>query len=475
MLFNSLNFAIFMIIVFFIYWKIPEKYRWILLLGSSYYFYMCWNAKYIFLILGVTIVSYCGAVFMDKAHEQKSKKFVFILSVIVCFGLLVYFKYFNFLIESFVWVVEKSGNRMNTIVIDILLPVGISFYIFQAVSYLSDVYHNKVQTEYHFGIYATFLSFFPQLVAGPIERTQHLLPQIKRPHFFSYERASYGLKQIAWGLFKKIVIADTMAYYVNWIYGDLQKYTGLTLLICTVFFSIQIYCDFSGYSDIAIGVAKLLDIDLMTNFASPYLSGSVRQFWSRWHISLSTWFRDYVYIPLGGNRCGKVRNAWNLFVTFLLSGLWHGASWTFVCWGGIHGLAQVIERIFIKGKRKKESILSICIVFLFINFAWVFFRADSFSDAWYIFKSMFHGISNPIQYISRAHLDLHMDVFMFMKVFFMIIILFIFDLLNKTQDLIKTIGSFSRVKRWILYSAFVFLMLFLLPVGQGKEFIYFQF
>ena len=475
MLFNSIHFAIFMIIVFFIYWKIPEKYRWILLLASSYYFYMCWNAKYIFLILGITIVSYIGAIIIDKADKQRIKSVTFITSIVICFGVLIYFKYFNFLIESMTWLVQKSGNKMNTIVIDIILPVGISFYIFQAVSYLIDVYQNKVKAEYHFGIYATFLSFFPQLVAGPIERTQHLLPQIKKQHIFLYEKASYGLKQVAWGLFKKIVIADTMAFYVNWIYGDLYKYTGSTLLICTVFFSIQIYCDFSGYSDIAIGVAKLLDVDLMSNFASPYLSGSVKQFWARWHISLSTWFKDYVYIPLGGNRCSKVKNAFNLFITFLLSGLWHGANWTFVCWGGLHGLAQIVEKTFIRKKRKAESIISIFLVFVFVNFAWVFFRADSFFDAWYIFSNIFKGITNPISYISQAHLDLHMDIFMFMKILFMIGILFSFDLLSKTKDVIATIGKMNIIKRWLIYSVFIFFLIFLLPVEQGQEFIYFQF
>lgn len=473
MLFNSMNFAFFMIIIFFIYWKIPEKYRWILLLASSYYFYMCWDAKYIFLILGITVVSYSGAIIIDRI--EKNKKVILIATILICLGVLVYFKYFNFIFESLAWIVQKSGNKMNTAVFDIILPVGISFYIFQAISYLIDVYRNEVDAEHHFGIYATFLSFFPQLVAGPIERTKHLLPQIRKQHIFSYKKASYGLKQIAWGLFKKIVIADTMSFYVNWIYGDLHQYTGLTLLICTFFFSIQIYCDFSGYSDIAIGVAKLLDIDLMSNFESPYLSGSVKQFWSRWHISLSTWFRDYVYIPLGGNRCSKFRNAFNLMITFLLSGLWHGANWTFVCWGGIHGAAQIVEKFSIKNKRKRETIISICIVFLFVNFAWVFFRADSFSDAWYIFKNIFNGINNPIQYIEQAHLDLHMDIFMSVKIFFMIAILFCFDLLSKTSDVIETIGKLSRVKRWMIYSFFLFFLLFLLPVESGKEFIYFQF
>lgn len=334
MLFNSFAYAIFLPIVFALYWLLPHKYRWALLLVASYYFYMSWNVKYVGLILFTTIASYVAALLMEKYENKKAKKIVLLATAVLCLGVLFFFKYFNFVSSSVAELLSLISIQFSPLTLKLLLPVGISFYTFQTLSYVIDVYRGDVKAEHHFGYYATFISFFPQLVAGPIERTENLLPQIKAQHTFDYEQATYGLKLMAWGFFKKIVIADSLSVYVSKVYNAPQSFEGFALILATVFFTFQIYCDFSGYSDIAIGTAKLMGINLMTNFKSPYFSTSIKEFWSRWHISLSTWFRDYVYIPLGGNRVSKVRHALNLLITFLVSGLWHGANWTFVLWGG---------------------------------------------------------------------------------------------------------------------------------------------
>ena len=334
MTFISLEFVIFLIIVFTIYWKIKASYRWMLLFISSYYFYMCWNVEYVGLIFITTYISYICAIKVEKSQSVKEKKRWLFLCLVICLGILFLFKYFNFCFLSISKILGAMSITLHPMTLNLLLPVGISFYTFQTVGYVLDVYRGTIPAERHFGIYATFISFFPQLVAGPIERTVNLLPQIKEDRVFDYSLAVVGLRQMLLGCFKKVVIADNLAIYVDMVYNNLPVYDGGALLFAAVFFSFQIYCDFSGYSDIAIGCAKLFGIKLMTNFDRPYLAMSVKEFWSRWHISLSTWFRDYLYIPLGGNRCGKLCHKINILITFLASGLWHGADWTFVFWGG---------------------------------------------------------------------------------------------------------------------------------------------
>lgn len=334
MLFNSITFAIFLPIAFIGYWVCPSKYRWIFILSVSYYFYMGWNAKYVLLIFATTLVSYACGLLVEKGESRRQKKAWMIAGCGAIFCVLFLFKYFNFFMESLNAILSRFFVQTNDFALKLILPVGISFYTFQTASYIMDVYQGKIHAERHFGYYAAFVSFFPQLVAGPIERASELLPQIKKEHSFKYGKGSYGVKLMAVGYFKKIVLADTLAKYVDLIFNNVYDYQGFSLFLGALFFTFQIYCDFSGYSDIAIGVAKLLDIDLMDNFKSPYFAVSVHDFWRRWHISLSTFFRDYVYIPLGGSRCGKVRNSANLMVTFLLSGLWHGASWNYILWGG---------------------------------------------------------------------------------------------------------------------------------------------
>lgn len=478
MLFNSLAFAFFLPIVFAIYWAIPDKFRWPVLLCASYYFYMSWNVKYVVLILFTTIISYVAAIFVEKAQSLRIKRFVLLCSAVLSLGVLFYFKYFNFFIGSLEAVMSLFAIKLSPISINVILPVGISFYTFQTLSYVIDVYKGTVKAERNLGIYATFISFFPQLVAGPIERTSNLLPQIKEKKKFDYETATYGLKLMAWGFFKKLAIADVLSGYVDRAYFRIGEMPGLDYAFAIFFFSIQIYCDFSGYSDIAIGTAKLLGIDLMTNFKSPYLSDSIKEFWSRWHISLSTWFRDYVYIPLGGNRCKPIRNIFNMMVTFLVSGLWHGASWTFVVWGGIHGFIQIIEKCLseilskFRSKNRITRLISILVVFVICNLAWVFFRADSIYDAFRVIGHAIVDIRHPHTYF---HTSLGLGKQALMKIFITLIVLFIYDNYALKEDPIVWIGKQKGWFRWMVYVCFVFLILINMPASNENAFIYFQF
>ncbi len=338
MLFNSFSFLIFFTVLFFIYWGMAQKYRWLLLLTASYFFYMCWRPEYALLLLFSTTASYVTGLLIER-YRKAGKYFVW-LNAVLCFSLLIYFKYLNFLCQSLASLFSAVSflPELSIPVWDIILPVGISFLIFQNVGYTTDVYRKEVDAETHFGYYALFASFFPQLVAGPIERTKNLLPQFKQEHLFQYENAANGLRMILIGLFKKVAVADTIALYVDNVYNHVQDFTGLPLILATVLFAFQIYCDFSGYSDIAYGCAKMLDINLMINFKSPYLAETISEFWRRWHISLSTWFRDNIYIPLGGNRVPLGKYFRNVMTTFILSGIWHGAGWNFVIWGALHGM-----------------------------------------------------------------------------------------------------------------------------------------
>ena len=472
-------FAFFLPIVFIIYWSLPHKFRWVLLLAASYYFYMSWNAKYVFLILFTTIISYAAAVLMERSEHRRQKKWILAGTAILCLGVLFFFKYYNFVSESVASLLRLFAIPLRPLTVKLLLPVGISFYTFQTLSYVIDVYRGDARAERHFGHYAAFISFFPQLVAGPIERTNNLLPQIKAVHEFNYDQATYGLKLMAWGYFKKIVIADTLCAYVDRVYGAPREFQGFALVLAKVFFTLQIYCDFSGYSDIAIGTAKLMGINLMTNFRSPYFSQSIKEFWSRWHISLSTWFRDYVYIPLGGNRVRRFRHAINLMITFLASGLWHGANWTFVVWGGIHGAAQVVENALIpREKRSSRGIvrwLRILAVFTFCTLAWVFFVSDSIGDAFYVFGHLFDGISSPVRYLKDGFMNISMGEQELLMVAFCVLLLSIFDLLSLKRDVIEMVSRKGMVTRWLIYILFLLIIVFFSQKGIAAEFVYFQF
>lgn len=479
MLFNSFAFAIFLPVVFILYWTLPHKFRWVLMLLASYYFYMSWNAKYIVLILFTTIISYGAARLLENEKNKKKRKWILAGTTILCLCVLFFFKYFNFVSESVTDFLSLFAIQMNPITLQVLLPVGISFYTFQTLSYVIDVYRGDIPAERHFGYYAAFISFFPQLVAGPIERTRNLLPQMKAEHKFDYDQATYGLKLMAWGFFKKIVVADTLSFYVSRVYDAPQEVYGFALVLATAFFTIQIYCDFSGYSDIAIGTAKLLGVNLMTNFKSPYFSASVKEFWSRWHISLSTWFRDYVYIPLGGNRVGKVRYALNLMITFLVSGLWHGANWTFVVWGGIHGAAQIIENVVASKKEKKRTgivwWIRVFIVFAFVSFAWIFFVSNSMEDAVYVIRHLFDGILNPIDYLRTGFGSITMDKWMFASEMILVAMMGVFDFFSLKMDVISALSKKNLVVRWALYICLGLIIVFFSQKGVATEFVYFQF
>ena len=473
MIFSSLKFMIFFPVVTLIYYLIPRKLKVYWLLAASYYFYMSWNMKYVMLIATSTLVSYLCAIAIEKTSSVKKKRIYIAVALIISLGILFIFKYFNFVVKSIASIVT-----FNPVYLKLILPVGISFYTFQTLSYVVDVYKGKIQAERNLGVYAAFVSFFPQLVAGPIERATNLLPQIKRESRFNYDMACEGVFLIIWGLYKKIVIADNLAVWADKVYGSVSSYSGSSLLLATLFFTFQIYCDFSGYSDIARGSAKLFNIELMENFKSPYFSTSIKEFWGRWHISLSTWFRDYVYIPLGGNRVSKVRTIINLMITFLVSGLWHGANWTFVLWGGIHGIGQVIENVLGIEKYQKHNFfwpVRVLFTFLFVMLAWVFFRAADISAAFYIIKHIFVGISNPVTYIISGFKSLGINKITLLKIAVIYVLpLFVYDYYCLHKNAYKCLQEKSVSVRYSLLTLAIVLMLLFGYVGQST-FVYFQF
>ncbi|MGN0437961.1 MAG: MBOAT family O-acyltransferase [Lachnospiraceae bacterium] len=414
MLFNSIDFLIFFPIVLFIYFVIPKKIKHIWLLVASYYFYMCWNAKYALLIFTSTVITYISGVLIekiktsDKEDNKKTflKKWVVAGSFIANLGILFYFKYINFALDLLSQLFAVVHIQLSVPVFDIILPVGISFYTFQALSYTMDVYRDDIYAEKNFIRYALFVSFFPQLVAGPIERSKNLLKQLAVPKKFCFEEAREGLLLMLWGFFLKIVLADRIALFVDTVYGDYHTFGGVYLIVATLLFAVQIYCDFSGYSTIAMGVAKIMGVSLMENFDAPYLSVSVAEFWRKWHISLTSWFKDYLYIPLGGSRKGKARKYLNKLIVFLVSGLWHGAQLSFVFWGGLNGVYQIIGEFLQPVRDKMVTVLHLnresaghkltkmIITFLLVDFSWIFFRANRLLDAFAIIKSMIF-VHNP--------------------------------------------------------------------------------
>lgn len=352
MLFNSIHYAVFLPIVLLVFYRLPHRFRWMFLLLASYYFYGSWHTWYLLLIIGSTLVDYFAALSIHKSTVQKHRKRWLLLSLIVNLGVLFIFKYFNFFIDAVSEWFSLIGLHIQDYQLELILPIGISFYTFQTISYTIDVYKGKIEPERNLGFFALYVSFFPQLVAGPIERASRLQPQLHKKTEINLTDVQKGLNLIAYGFFKKLVVADRLASYVSRVYADTSQMESVPLLLGAIFFCIQVYCDFSGYSDIAIGSAKLFGIDLMQNFDRPYLARNLREFWRRWHISLSEWIRDYVYIPLGGSRKGGKRTIINLFITFILVGLWHGGYWSLVVWGAAHAAGVAIERLFIGVKLK---------------------------------------------------------------------------------------------------------------------------
>ncbi len=491
MLFNSYEFIIFFPIVILLYFALPHRFRWVMLLVSSYVFYMAWRAEYIILIIASTLVDYFMSILMDKTENQKKKKAYLFVSLVVNLGLLFVFKYFNFLNETVTNLMLGWGRENPVNNFSLLLPMGISFYTFQTLSYSIDVYKGKRKAERHIGYFALYVSYFPQLVAGPIERSDRLLPQLKMKHIFEYDRARMGLQRMLWGFFQKIVIADTVAVVVNNVYNSPQNFGGLAFIIATLGFALQIYCDFAGYTNIAIGCAQIMGIEIMENFRQPYFAVSIKDFWSRWHISLSTWFRDYVYIPLGGNRVGKVRKHFNVFITFLLSGLWHGANWTFVLWGAIHGFLRVIEdgvaSIFRKRnyelmskKPKLKRILDTIIIFAIVSFAWIFFRANSIGDAFYIVGHLFEGIGNwaSPSYLNmiRNDIGLHFISVIVPLLFGLFLMGIMWVVREKGKNPYEVFSRKNVVFRWSVYIILSLIIIFKFALSDTTaQFIYFQF
>ena len=398
MLFNSIEFSIFLPIIFFLYWFITNKNlktQNALIIVASYIFYGWWDWRFLSLIIFSTLIDYSIGILLSKENNAKKRNLLLWISLGVNLGFLGFFKYYNFFVDSFISAFSFFGVNPSFSSLNIILPVGISFYTFQTLSYTIDVYRRKLKPTNDIISFAAFVSFFPQLVAGPIERAPHLLPQFYKKRHFDYNQAISGVNLIIWGLFKKMVIADNAALIVNGIFANYTNESSLSLLTGMFLFSFQIYCDFSGYSDLAIGISRLFGFDLMNNFKFPYYSKNIREFWNRWHISLSTWFRDYLYIPLGGNRVSTQRGILNIFIVFILSGLWHGANWTFVFWGFLHALFFVPIVLF-KDKFPThnyhfnlKNLISILINFLLISMAWVFFRAENISDAFQYLKNIF--------------------------------------------------------------------------------------
>jgi Predicted membrane protein involved in D-alanine export len=448
---------------------------------------MAFIPKYIIILAFTITVDYFVGIALEKIHIDKRKIFLTV-SILSNIGILFFFKYFNFFNSNFSAIAGFFHWNYPIESLKIVLPIGLSFHTFQSLSYIIEVYRGNQKAERNFGIFALYVMFYPQLVAGPIERPQNLLHQFYERHYFKLDRVSDGLKMMLWGLFKKVVISDRLALFVNQVYGTPEKYHGLQLIIATVFFAVQIYCDFSGYSDIAIGAAKVMGFNLMTNFDKPYLSRSIAEFWRRWHISLSTWFKDYVYIPLGGNRVSKKRRYFNLLVTFLLSGFWHGANWTYIFWGGLNGLYQIISfvtkniRSKVVGFTKLDKLpaihksIQVVITFCLTMFAWVFFRAANISQALYILRHMFAGINfESIKSIFAVaeSIPLYNKDGLVLSVLLIVFLAIIEKIQQKTviRDAIDQKLSYFG---WPIYYAGIFAIIIL---GQFSktQFIYFQF
>lgn len=487
MLFNSIHFLFFFLFVTTSYFLLPYSKRWILLLASSCYFYMAFVPIYILILGGTIIIDYFAGIWIENAPKNLKKRYL-IVSLIANIGVLVVFKYYNFINENITFLLKGFALDNPIPYLQILLPIGLSFHTFQAMSYTIEVYRGKQKAEKHFGIYSLYVMFYPQLVAGPIERPQNILHQFREKFDFNYDRITSGLRLIVWGIFKKVVIADRLAVVVDHVFDHPSSFNSLSLFIASIFFTFQIFCDFSGYSDVAIGTARVMGFDLMKNFNFPYFSKSIKEFWSRWHISLSTWFKDYVYIPLGGNRTSK--NKWyrNLLIIFLLSGIWHGANWTFIVWGAIHGIYLIIGIITNKSRtnilrilkltnNKIVSLFSIIATFILVNFAWVFFRAKNIDTAIEYFVRFQSKFLNTIYELSVGNSileDLGVSYSEFLFCIYLIIILEICHLLFYKYNISKKWTSFPFIVRWFAYFLIVYTIIFF-GITEDRQFIYFQF
>lgn len=472
MLFNSFEFLIFYPLVTLIYFLLSQKFRWLWLLAASCYFYMFFKPIYILILAATIVIDYFAGLQLGKL-EGKARKWMLILSIVANVGVLVVFKYYNFFAENINSLLSVGGLHLQLKYLDILLPIGLSFHTFQAMSYTIEVYRGHQQPEKHFGIYALYVMFYPQLVAGPIERPQNILHQFHIKQSFDADNLTEGLKLMLWGLFKKLFVADRLSVYVGMAYETSGTQTGSTLLMAAFFFAIQIYCDFSGYSDIARGAAKTMGYDLLINFRRPYLATNITDFWRRWHISLSTWFRDYVYFPLGGNKTSNAKWAFNILVVFLLSGIWHGANWTFVVWGLLHAILTIGHKLFSSSNASKapkqkhflRQLPSIIFTFILVMFAWIFFRATDVSQAVFIIKKIITNWHSHLQIKSRDWLAISL---------LGIAIVLLTDIITEYNLNIKLLGSRFTAVRLITVSLMIIGIL-LFGVLHNVSFIYFQF
>lgn len=482
MLFNSIDFAIFLPVVFVLYWfvfKNSLRYQNLLIVAASYVFYGWWDWRFLGLIVFSTVLDFFIGKSLEKAKLELNRKLLLYTSITVNLGFLGVFKYFDFFVSNFIDAFSLFGVEISAGSLNIILPVGISFYTFQTLSYSIDVYRRKLKHTDDFIAFSAFVCFFPQLVAGPIERATNLLPQFLKARKFNYEQAADGMRQILWGFFKKVVIADNCAVFVNAIFDKPDPLSGSTLFMGSVLFAFQIYCDFSGYSDIAIGTSRLFNINLKQNFATPYFSRNIGEFWRRWHISLSTWFRDYLYIPLGGSRGGTWNKIRNVFVIFIVSGLWHGASWNFIVWGGLNALYFLPLMLTKKNRNHLNTVaegslfptykefLSIGFTFFLTVIAWVFFRADTLTEAVHYLNLMFSSsfFSIPSFITPKA----------FMLYTTILICLFIaVEWVQRDKKFGLSIENLSRPSRWVIYTIVVGVIITFGQFG-GSEFIYFQF
>jgi alginate O-acetyltransferase complex protein AlgI len=480
-LFHSFQFLIFYLAALVVFFALPSRHRWAFLLFASYVFYASWRLEYLVLIAGSTLINYAVGLGLESATKPRTRKALLAVGVTASLSILFFFKYLDFALGSTATLLGWLGLEWQAPRYAFLLPLGISFFTFQAVGYTIDVYRGTIRAERHLGIFALFVSFFPQLIAGPIERSHQLLPQLRRRTRLEAERVRSGLRMILWGLFKKVVIADSVAVAVDRVYALPGEFSGADLTLATVFFAVQIYCDFSGYSEMAIGTARMLGYDLMTNFRRPYLARSLAGFWRRWHISLSTWFRDYLYLPLGGNRVAHARWMFNILVVFVVSGLWHGANWTFVVWGGIHGVCLVVAALTASARGRLadavglrrvpalHALLQIPVVCAIAVLAWVFFRADDLGAAGTVLSGIFTG-----DWALSASWRMGLPFFEFRATLWSIALLFAVEMIQEWQPRpVARLWSLRPV-RWTSY-AVLFYAIALLGAFGGMEFIYFQF
>src|ERR1700682_4279361 len=491
-LFNSIQFLIFFPVVTALYFGLPQRFRWALLLLASCCFYMAFRPVYILILVFTILVDYIAGLMISSAQGSRRKLYL-LVSICANVGVLAFFKYYNFLTFNFIEAGTTLGFQWPLSYVDIILPIGLSFHTFQSLSYTIEVYRGRYPVERNLGIFALYVMFYPQLVAGPIERPQNLLHQFYEYHAFDYGRVTDGLKLMTWGLFKKVVIADRLAPFVNQVYDDPLHYRGISLIVATVLFAFQIYCDFSGYSDIAIGAAQVMGFQLVRNFNKPYFSTSISEFWRCWHISLSTWFRDYMYIPLGGNRVSTARRYVNLMITFLVSGLWHGANWTYVIWGGLNGLylvaEQIIETAFARYMPAFKAppalaapwrLLRMGITFTLVCFAWIFFRAKTTTQAFYIVSHLSDGLSTlPADLRNLAFLKMNvlmrLDKNEYVIGIAAVGALIVIECLQHLGSIRVWLGGQPAWLRWSLYYGAASVIVFFGAFNKAQEFIYFQF